>query len=84
MSEAEGDKQWKAAQKLTSPSLLSFRMKSDWELAGPLYEKAATNFRVSASLHFFLDDWHYVREGRSLHVSRTPERRTNHSSYGFL
>lgn len=47
MSEAEGDKLWKAAKKYTSPSVLSFRMKSDWEQAGPLYEKAATCFRVS-------------------------------------
>jgi len=45
MSESEGDKLWKSAKKLTSPSLMSFRMKSDWEQAGPLYEKAALCFR---------------------------------------
>ena len=49
MSEAEGDNLWKAAKKYTSPSVLSFRMKSDWEQAGPLYEKAATCFRVRPS-----------------------------------
>ena len=50
MSESEGDKLWKSAKKLTSPSLMSFRMKSDWEQAGPLYDKAALCFRVGKFL----------------------------------
>lgn len=49
MSLAEAEKHWKAAQKLTSASFLAFRLKSDWEQAGPLYEKAANAFRVRPS-----------------------------------
>ena len=47
MASTEGDKFWKSASKLTSASFLSFRLKSDWEQAGPLYEKAANAYRVS-------------------------------------
>lgn len=47
MAQGEAEKLWKEAEKLTSPSLLSFRLKSDWEQAGPLYEKAAGFFRVA-------------------------------------
>ena len=59
MALADADKAWKAASKLTSASFLSFRLKSDWEQAAPLYEKAANSYRVSnISTHDrFADQW---------------------------
>mmetsp|Transcript_16189 Transcript_16189/g.48508 ORF Transcript_16189/g.48508 Transcript_16189/m.48508 type:complete len:98 (-) Transcript_16189:16-309(-) len=46
-SESEGDKQFKAAEKLSQGSLLALRFKADWEQATPLYEQAANNFKQS-------------------------------------
>lgn len=36
--EAEGDKYYKKAEKLVKPSMMSMRIKADWDQAGPLYE----------------------------------------------
>ncbi len=41
-----GDKQIRAADKLTQPSILAMRLKADWDQATPLYEKAALNYKV--------------------------------------
>ena len=41
-----GDKQFKAAERLSKGSLLALRLKADWEQATPLYEQAAHNFKV--------------------------------------
>ena len=41
-----GSEDFDKAEKLCKPSMLSMRMKADWESATPLYEKAATSFRV--------------------------------------
>lgn len=41
-----GDKQFKAAERLSQGSLLALRLKADWEQATPLYEQAAQNFKV--------------------------------------
>jgi hypothetical protein len=43
----EAEKLCKEATKLTTPSLLSFRLKGEWEQATPLWERAAMLFRVS-------------------------------------
>lgn len=50
MSVGAGDKQFKAAEKLSQGSLLALRFKADWEQATPLYEQAANNFKVSHAL----------------------------------
>lgn len=42
----EAEKLCKEATKLTTPSLLSFRLKGEWEQATPLLERAAMLFRV--------------------------------------
>ena len=34
------------AEGFVRPSVLSFRLKPDWESATPLFEKAATSFKV--------------------------------------
>lgn len=46
MSEADADKLMKQANKLAAPSLLAMRMRGEWEQATPLYEKAASIYRV--------------------------------------
>lgn len=46
-SESEGDKQYKAAEKLSQGSLLALRFKADWASATPLFEQAAQNFKQS-------------------------------------
>lgn len=43
----EAEKLCKEATKLTTPSLLSFRLKGEWEQATPLWERAAMLYRVS-------------------------------------
>ena len=43
-----GNDDFDRAEKLLKPSMLAFRMKADWETATPLYEKAATAFRVGS------------------------------------
>jgi hypothetical protein len=45
----EAEKLCKEATKLTTPSLLSFRLKGEWEQATPLWERAAMLFRVGES-----------------------------------
>lgn len=50
MNLGAGDKQFKAAEKLSQGSLLALRFKADWEQATPLYEQAANNFKVSHAL----------------------------------
>ena len=50
--EAEADKLVKQANKLSSPALLTLRLKGDWEQATPLYEKAAGLYRVRAACVF--------------------------------
>jgi hypothetical protein len=42
----EADKLYKEAVKLTTPSLLSFRMRGEWEQATPLLERAAMLYKV--------------------------------------
>lgn len=49
MTEADADKLMKQAKKLSEPSLLTMRLKGDWEQATPLYEKAAGLYRVMHS-----------------------------------
>ena len=44
----EADKLMKQARKLSSPSMLSLRMRGDWEQATPLFEKAGAQYKVSA------------------------------------
>lgn len=46
MTEAEADKLVKQANKLSSPGLLAMRLRGDWEQATPLYEKAASMYKV--------------------------------------
>ena len=42
----EAEKLYQEAVKLTTPSLLSFRMRGEWERATPLWERAAMLFKV--------------------------------------
>lgn len=42
----EAEQLMKKAKKYWEPSLLEFRMKPDWETAGPLFEKAGLAYRV--------------------------------------
>lgn len=46
---AEAEKLYKEAVKLTTPSLLSLRMRGEWERATPLLERAAMLFKVNVS-----------------------------------
>jgi len=48
----EAQKLLRDANKLANPSFLGIRMKGDWINATPLYERAATLFRVR--FFFFL------------------------------
>jgi hypothetical protein len=43
----EAEKLYKEAVKLTTPSLLSMRMRGEWERATPLFERAAMLFKAS-------------------------------------
>ena len=43
----DADKLFKEASKLISPSVISFRLKADWETAAPLFERAATIYKAS-------------------------------------
>jgi hypothetical protein len=43
----EAEKLMKKANKYWSPSVLDFRLKPDWEAAGPLFEKAALAYKVT-------------------------------------
>lgn len=52
MTEADADKLMKQAKKLSEPSLLTMRLKGDWEQATPLYEKAAGLYRVNGPLTY--------------------------------
>ena len=45
----EAEKLQKEATKMTTPSLLAFRLKAEWEQATPMFERAAMLFRVSGS-----------------------------------
>ena len=47
----EAEKLWSEATKLTTPSLLSFRLKSEWEQATPLLERAGMLFKVCLRQH---------------------------------
>ena len=38
----------KKAERLTHPSILSFRIKPDWEAAAPVFEKAAKLYKVDS------------------------------------
>ena len=49
LTEAEGDKLCAQAHKLVNPSLLSFRLKGNWEEATPIFEKAGACYKV---VHF--------------------------------
>ncbi len=49
--EKEADKLMKKGNKEISPSLLDFRLKSDWEQAAPLFEKAALLYKVGRECH---------------------------------
>ena len=49
--EAEGDKFFNKAEKFVKPSVMSLRVKADWDSAGPLYEQAAGCYRVGSGLH---------------------------------
>ena len=42
----EAIKLQKEADKISNPSLLGFRLRGDWTSSTPLYERAATGFRV--------------------------------------
>lgn len=42
----EGEQFFKKAKRKTKPSFTSFRLRPDWEAAGPLFEKAALCFKV--------------------------------------
>ena len=44
--EKEANKLMKEGNKAIAPSLLDFRFKSDYETAGPLFERAAVMYRV--------------------------------------
>ena len=40
----------KAADRLVQPSLLSMRLKADWDQATPMYEQAALNYKVNQTV----------------------------------
>lgn len=47
---AEADKLYKKATKAWQPSLLDFRLKPDWEVAAPLFERAAVCYKQAGIL----------------------------------
>ncbi|KAI3428586.1 hypothetical protein D9Q98_007408 [Chlorella vulgaris] len=60
----EADKLYKEAVKLTTPSLLSFRMRGEWEQATPLLERAAMLYKQCGDLGRAKECWERAGVGQ--------------------
>ncbi|EFN55347.1 hypothetical protein CHLNCDRAFT_134361 [Chlorella variabilis] len=60
----EAEKLYQEAVKLTTPSLLSFRMRGEWERATPLWERAAMLFKQCGDVNRAKDCYEHAATGQ--------------------